>query len=331
MKIKTPSTLADIARLAGVSKTAVSLVINHKAQANRLSPRTVEKIRRLVKQHNFAPSQFARGFRLRSTRTVGLVVSDLTNRFSSLVAQSVEATARPHGFHLVIGSTQDDPGREKEVVRTLLAQSVDGLILSSVQTDGRLHRQIVSHGRPVVYYDRLVPGVRAPAVATDNYAAAQGLARHLLSRGFQRIAFIGGLAHVSTEQERLAGFKDALRPSGLKPACILAADFSIAAGAALAGRLLQDKKPLPDAVFTASFTLLEGFLSHLKKSRGLPPAFGLATFDDHPLLDLLPFPVASVQQDCEKMGQEAFRLFLASREGKKTPPPVRLPAELIIR
>jgi LacI family transcriptional regulator, sucrose operon repressor len=311
------SSLQQIARLSGVSTTTVSLVINNKHQKYRIAPATVKKVLAVVRDRRYLPNQYARGFRLQRTGTIGLVVGDVTNWFFSLIEQSIEEEARAQGFNLIIASSDDDPARESETVEALLSKSVDGLILASVHPDARNHQAANRKKTPFVYIDRRIRGA-SEYVVSDNRQATVNLMRRWISAGVRCPAFIGGGTLFWTHNERLAGFRDAFRKAGIpaRNALIFEGNFKPDFGYYCMARLLK-QKPLPDAVFTASFTLLSGVLGCLKEAGFQKPSFKLGTFDDHPLLDLLEIPVDSIAQDCAKIGKAAFSMLLnRMHEGK---------------
>lgn len=313
MRVKS---IEQIARLAGVSKTTVSLVINGKHKQHRISPATVERVMTVVNRQGFSPNRYAQGLRLRSTRTIGLVVGDVTNWYFSLVEKSIEESAREKGYDLIIASSADNPERETRVIEALFAKSVDGLIVASVHPDTRLHEKSNRGKTPMVYVDRCIKGAKV-CVQSDNRAATRQLIAHWPKSGCQAPVFIGGNRQFATHNERLVGFGEAVKKQGIVPGAstVLEGNFKAESGYRCMENVLG-RKILPDAVFTASFTLLSGALRCLKERGVSRPSFRLGTFDNHPLLDFLSLPVDSIAQDCESIGREAFSLLEKQMEGK---------------
>lgn len=323
----------DIAKQAGLSKTTVSLIINGKAGRHRIKPATCQKVMKLVAKSGFRPSQTAIGLRQRRTRTIGLVVADIANWYFANLARSLERECKSHGFNLILANSDDDERTEKQTVLDLLSRSVDGLIIASAQRKDNLSATLEQYGTPGVYIDRSVPGSRLPCVTSDNRVGAAQLTDHLIKAGAQQIAVVAGTAHLSTGKERLEGCKQALRKSDLKPKrrWVYTGDFSPRSGYD-AARTFFSSGARPDGVFTASFTLLQGFLWYLQKHEPEQVTkIPIATFDNHPMLDLLPFPVDAARQDHEKLASTALDCLRKLLGGKKVRRSVTIPPRLIIR
>ncbi|MFH1760702.1 MAG: LacI family DNA-binding transcriptional regulator, partial [bacterium] len=283
--------IEQIAEIAGVSKTTVSLIVNAKARQNRINPKTEERVLRIIRDNGYLTNQYARGLRLKKTRTIGLVTADITNRFFSQLAKSIENIAREKGYHLIVGNSDDNLSREREVVDNLLSKSIDGLIISSVQKKDELSKKLRENNVCGVYIDRKITHSAIPCVITDNSKGTYQIISHFIARGLSRIAFIGGMRHLSTNKERFSGYKKALLKNRIAcdPGLVVHGGFAVDAGYKSAKHLLASCAERPQAIFTASFTLFEGLLNFLKeKYNGIPSGMGLATFDHHPLLEHLP-------------------------------------------
>jgi LacI family sucrose operon transcriptional repressor len=324
----------QIARLAGVSKTTVSLIINNKADRHRISMDTQKRVRRIIERVDFSPNQYARGFRQKKSGTIGFVIGDITNRFFSLLAKSLENRAREKGYTMIIANTGDNVKNETRVVKSLLSRSVDGLIITSAQKTDTLWKILRDYETPGVYIDRRVSRSRLPCVTSDNMGGAYDLTSRFIKKGIKDIGFIGGIPHISTHHDRFEGFKKALRTHGLPLKSRLTTNrgFTTEAGYESAERLFSGLTTAPQALFTASFTLLEGLLSYLKDNyRGVPWNMKLFTFDDHPLLDYMPVPITSMRQDWDKMADAGFSVLMDSMEGKKIKKNTIIKPSLIIR
>jgi len=327
-------TLAEIARQAGVSTATVSLVLNGKSARYRIKPETEQRIRRLVSAERFMPNQIARGLRLRKTRTIGLIVSDITTAFFSQLSRAIEVAAQEHGYHVIIANTNDDPGMESAAVKTLLARSVDGLIISSAAVDPALSFPPKPMTVPVVHIDRRVEGPGIHCVTSDNRTGMHSLTAHLLGQGLTDVACIGGLPHLSTHRERLEGYAAAYREAGLSPddRRLVDGGFTRECGYECTRELLSRSSALPQGIVTAALPLFEGLLACFRDTFGdVPDSVRLATFDDHPLLDYLAMPVSSVRQDCERMGRVAFGAFATLAEGKETAAVTTIPPIFVNR
>jgi LacI family fructose operon transcriptional repressor len=325
--------LEEIARLAGVSKTLVSLVISGKAVQYRIHPKTIRRVQSIVKKQGYYPNQYAQGLRLKKTRTIGLVVGDITNRFFSLLEKSIEAAAYQSGFNLIIASSEDNAKKEETVFTNLLSKSVDAVIMASVMPDNRLHSRLNRGNTPVVYVDRKVRGRNTACIVSNNFKGAQALTGRFIAQGLRHIAFIGGVPEFATHIERLQGYKSALKKYNIpvRPNLVSHGYFTPESGYKQVSRFLSRKNSV-QAIFTASYTLFEGLLLYIRE-KGFESVkqVRLGTFDDHPVLDLLPIRVDSVKQDADTMGKTAFNLALSVLEGRKGIKGKVLDTELIIR
>ncbi|MBN1782247.1 LacI family DNA-binding transcriptional regulator [bacterium] len=320
--------------MAGVSKTTVSFIINGKAGEHQISAETIRRVQAVIDEHGYVPSEFARGFRLRQTRTIGLVVGDVNNRFLSLLEKTIETEIRNTGFNLIIASTEDNAELETEAIRTMLSKFVDALILVSVHPDNMEHNRLNTRGIPIVYLDRMVEGQNTVCVTTDNYAGAFQLTEQFTRQSLKRIAFIGGLETLSNSKDRYRGYEDALKQAGIDPdpALVIHGEFTVEGGYHSAEQLLTQKSGQPDAILTASYTLLEGLLQYMHNHD--PDLLGrikLATFDDHPLLDFMPFKINAVLQDANTLGKAAFDCVMKSIHGEGPVESLVVPPMLIIR
>lgn len=326
--------ISEIADMAGVSKTTVSLVINGRGEAYRISKKTQKKILAIVKANKFTPNQYARGFRLKKTQTIGLVVPDLRNWFFSQLSYEIEALARKFGYQVFIGCSDDEEKTEFKVINNLHARRVDGLIIASVMRKEQITKDILNLDIPVVYIDRRVESQNISWVASDNYQGAYDLINHMCKTGSQRIGYLGGMEHLSTSKNRLRGYQDALEANSVSydSSIVHQKNFTILSGYELAGRVLAGNSEMIDGLFTASLTLLEGTLKYIKDiADRAPETLRIGTYDDHPFLDYLSFNIPSVRQNTHTMAQSAFEMISDMLAGKKVIKHEVIAPKLIIR
>jgi len=330
-------TISEIADIAGVSKTTVSLVINGRGEAYRISKKTQRKIRSIVEDNNFVPDQYARGFRLKKTQTIGLVVPDLTNWFFSQISYEIEALARKLDHQLLIACSDDDEDTEFKVIKNLHARRIDGLIIASVMRKDTITKEILNLNIPVVYIDRRIESENVSWVSSDNYQGAYDLINHMCSCGLQKICFLGGLENISTSKNRLRGYRDALDANGLfyDPSMVHQEDYTISSGYKMAERALADQAGKVDGIFTSSLTLLEGTLKYFRDNKKnlnrTPHLIQIGTYDDHPFLDYLSINISSVRQDIGKMAEVAVEMTRDMLDGKEVTKHEVVRPSLIIR
>lgn len=198
--------IKDIAERAGVSVTTVSHVLN---KSRFVHPDTEARVLKAVQDLDYRPNMLARSLRRHETHTIGLLVSDISNRFFTDVARAVETSAYDRGYNMILCNTDEDPAKEAMYFNVLLAKQVDGLIVAPARGDHSFIQNHIQHGAIVVCVNRYFAEIQAPAVVCDDEEAAFTLADSLLAAGHRRIGAIIGLENVSTTNDRLNGLRRA--------------------------------------------------------------------------------------------------------------------------
>ena len=184
--------LTDIARLAGVSVTTASYVINGKAEQQRISSATVERVRKVVEEHDFRPNPQAAGLRSRHTRTLGFILPDLENPSYACIAKALEQGARAHGYQLLIASSDDAPVSELQLLQLFRARRCDALFVASCLPDSDdSYGELQKAGLPIIAIDREMDATRFCSVVSDDHEASLQLTRSLLKPLPRHIALIG--------------------------------------------------------------------------------------------------------------------------------------------
>ena len=326
-------TIDDIASLAGVSRTTASMVLNGHAERYRISPATVERVEKVAREHHFNPSQSARSLRSKRSNSIGLVIPDLTNSAHATLAQAMENLCRERDYQLVLVTSDEDPQREAEGMAHLVARQVDGMAVVPCSSDAALYQKWTSR-LPLVFVDRRIDGSGIPSVVTDATDTVARLIGSKLAQGVQEVVYFGGQPTLSPSRDRLAGFRQALQQHGMQAPAewVVERDFQRASGFAMMQQWYAAKGRYPQALFTASITLLEGVLSFMSQTHHLREAPScLMTFDDHPLLDCLPIPVDAIVQDGQGMAEHCLAQIFALLEGRAPLPADRAVAAHIIQ
>ncbi|MGX6600865.1 LacI family DNA-binding transcriptional regulator [Micromonosporaceae bacterium Da 78-11] len=327
MPLRQP-TMRDVARAAGVSTATVSRVVNNERY---IRPETREVVERAIAELGFHRNEIARTLRPGQTaNTIALVIEDPGNPFWSAITRGAEETARRHQHMLVVGSTGQDFEQERDMLRDLVSRRVDGLLVVPTAHDHReLHTELARRA-PMVFIDRVPPGVPADSVVLDSFGGARRAVAHLLARGHRRIAYIGGDPAVDTGANRQAGYRQALRDAGLTPDPGLVRLGVHTVGEALetATRLLGGPDPA-DAIFADNNRICVGVLHAADRHGG---GTGVAGFDDVELADLLAQPVALVTYDAVELGRRAAELLFERIAGSSSAfTQLVLPTELVLR
>jgi len=316
--------LADIARLAGVSRTTASYVLNGQARTRRISEATVTRVLAIANAHDYRIDAQAAALRGGDSRTLGLIVPDLENISYARLAKRLEHGARRQGYQLLIAGSDDDPQSERNVAKSLHAQRCDVLLVaSSLSPQDPFYAELLAQGLPIIAIDRPLDPERFVNIVTNGRAAGEMLTRSVLAAGVTNVVWFDAVPDLSISAERRQGFLDALRDEpGCQPRCLSGERYDRDSGAALMRQLLDDET-LPDAIVSASYTLMDGLLDVLLdvllEHRAPPADLRLATFGDDRLLDFLPFKVNSLPQDHDRVAEQVLMRAMQAVRGDYTP------------
>ncbi|TQS41181.1 LacI family DNA-binding transcriptional regulator [Cryptosporangium phraense] len=325
------ATLRDVARLAAVSPKTVSRVVNHEPGVTAAK---VAAVTAAIDQLGYRPNVTASALRRANgrTATIGAVLEDVANPFSSALHRAMEDVARARGVSILSGSVDEDPARERALISTFFGRQIDGLVIAAASDNQAYLTTEMLGGTPVVFVDRPPIGVRADAVLIDNRAGARQAVEHLIAAGHRAIGYVGDLRSIATAQDRLQGYRDALAGAGIRPdpGHVVEDRHTEDAAERAVHRLLDGQAP-PTALFTAQNLVTIGAIRALR-ARGRQRSVALVGFDDFPLADLLEPGVTVVAQDPSAMGALAASLIFRRLDGEVWPPVVHtIPTRLIPR
>lgn len=309
-------TMRHVADKAGVSLKTVSRVINEEPG---VASETADRVNAAIALLGFRRNDLARSLKKGTTSsTLGLVIEDVANPFYSGIAQAVADAANERGFMLIIGSCEEDPERERELILALLGRRVDALLLVPAGSDQRWLEQELRPATPVVFLDRPPQGIAADTVLIDNAGGARAAVEHLLAHGHRRIACVADPAELFTAAQRVSGYLTALEQAGIEEDPeLLKLDAKDAAHAEQLVHELLDLHDPPTAIFTGNNRHTVGALRAL---RGREHEIALVGFDDFELADLLAMPTTVIRHDAARIGAEAAALAFDRLDGSRKPP-----------
>ncbi len=323
------STIADVARQAGVSPATVSRYLVGKPV------RTERAIRQAIEELRFRPSHVARSLKSGRTSHLALVVPDVTNPFFAAVVKGAESISRQAGYTMVLYNTDESSELESQIILDLPGR-VDGVILAPAAEDATGHKRLGEAGIPVVFLDReALPAGQCDTVVVDNLGGAREAAEHLVGLGHRRIAMITGAPDSTPGRERAQGFAAALESwnAALADELVVGGGFREDGGYQAMLRLLALPEP-PTAVFATNNLMTFGALRALRDMAiSVPAQLSLVGFDDHELAPLLSPALTVVHRPMEEQGVLAMRLLVQRLRGKRSAEPSRivLATRLIVR
>jgi LacI family transcriptional regulator len=318
------TTIADIAREAGVSEATVSRVLNERTEG--VGAATRARVKQVMARMEFEPCGVARGLATGKSSSVGLVIPDVADPFFPLLIRGIEDVLRRRGYGLFLCDSDLDIRREEEHVRMLLEKRVDGVILNSTLSDCDCQLDLLEkRSVPCVMLDRSIevrPG--GAGVYVDNRKGARMATELLVKGGARRLLFINGPEQLSVCKLRRLGMEDAWQEAGLDPAAIRrgSGDYSVESGERVAEAHL-DAPGLPggkpfDAVFAANDRMAIGAMRALKRHGWrIPEEIEVVGFDDVEPARLVEPPLTTVAQPAFAMGRKSAELLLALIDGKK--------------
>jgi LacI family transcriptional regulator, galactose operon repressor len=308
--------MADVAALAGVALKTVSRVVNSEAG---VSPELEAKVKRAIDQLNYRRDANAATLRRlgRKTQTIGLVLEDVSNPFSSELHRAVEDAARERGVLVFAGSCDEDPERERELIGSFRERRVDGIVVVPA-SHAYLYEELRA-GTALVFVDRPASHLDADSVVSDNFGGATQAVSHLLERGHRRIGFLGDLLSISTAKERLRGYTQTLGGAGIPvDGDLVRTELRDPDAAARAiDEMLALPEP-PTAFFTGQNLLTIGGV-HALRGAGREREIALIGFDDISLADLLDPAISVVAQDPQAIGRAAADQLFRRLDGDTSP------------
>ncbi|PSV25615.1 catabolite repressor/activator [Photobacterium kishitanii] len=326
-------TLDDIAKLAGVSRTTASYVINGKAKQYRISEKTQHKVMAIVEQHNYRPDHAATSLRIGNSYSLGLIIPDLENTSYAKIAKLLERNARKAGYQMIISCSDDDPETEMKVADILLSRRIDALIVASaLAADNDFYRKIQANGVPVIAIDRALDDEFFISIISEDLEGAYQLTQSLLTQPINSIGLVSAVAELGVSKERQQGFIAAIdrHPNAITTLIEYGEHFSQQNGQQIVQQWI-DNDCFPDAILATSYTLFEGVLDCLLKNPQLMSTTCLATFGDNRLLDFLPNKIQSLPQQFELIAEHALTLALNAIKGTYEPNIEVIPRQVIHR
>ncbi len=328
------ATIREVATRARVSIGTVSNVLSGSA---RVSATVRERVTHAIAELDYHPNQIARSLKTRQTHLLGMIISDITNPFFPQLTRGAEDAALKHGYLLVASNTDDQVEREKNVLSVLRNRRVDGILLVVApggEKSDHIERTLAA-GIPIVCLDRVRLGLNVSSVAVDATYGTEMCIRHLISMGHRSIAIITGNLGLQTANERLEGYRTALREAGIEvdPALVIEGDFRTESGYLKTKELLLGRTR-PTALFVSNCMMGLGALRAMKEI-GLrcPNDLALAVFDDMPGNGSFNPEVTAVVQPAYEIGYQGAEILIREIEGEKNQVPVniRLKPELRVR
>lgn len=333
------TSLSDIAGALGVSKALVSLVLNGRGDELGINKETQQKVLKMAAKLNYKPNLVARGLRLGASKTIGVVIPDISNPFFARIARTIEDEAEKAGYHVTFVSTDENPEKESRLIRLLLERQVDGLIVSTCQKNPDDFLKLRSEGIPYVMIDRFIPRIKCPVVTVDNRKAAYNVVTHLINLGYRKI----GLIKISPDylapiRFRVEGYKNALRDHGIRfdQKVVREVDFGddmVERMEPVLHELLFRPYSVEALFFLNNGLAIAGLEIINRLNLRIPQDVAVVSFDDLNVFRILHPPVTAVAQPVREMAEASLRMLLQELKHprKSNNTQLMLDAKLVIR
>jgi LacI family transcriptional regulator len=308
--------IKDIAEALNISKASVSVVLNGKARQYGISSRLEKEIFEFAQKVNYLPSSLAIGLSTGKSKTIGMLVEDISDPFFASIARIVEKNAAAFGYRVLYGSTENDTLQALDLLKTFRSYQVEGFIIAPPPGIDAYINQLISEGCPIVMFDRSIDNLKCDTILVDNFKGAYMATQHLIENGYRNIAMVTILSGQDQMDERIRGYSTAMEESKLPEMVQTIAYHDHHEECSKVIKTLIKKKPQIDAFFFATNYLAIGGLAAFKKL-GLivPDNIGVVVFDDNTNFELFNPSISAVAQPIQQIGQEVIRILLMHLEG----------------
>ncbi|MGM0900335.1 MAG: LacI family DNA-binding transcriptional regulator [Bacillota bacterium] len=327
------TTIKDVAKLASVSISTVSRVLNNSGYT---SEETKKKVFEAVENLNFRKNIVAAAMINKQTSTFGLIIPDIKNVFYADLTRAVEDAANQHGFNVILCNTDNDLNKEAEYISFLLQKGIDGIIFSTPEIKNRNIKEVIKSrpDLPIVILGSKVVGVQVDEVLVDNFEGAYNATIHLLELGHKKIGFIAGQPDSYATIERQKGYEAALEEYqlSLDSENIMLDEFKVGSGYNKGKEMLL-RKNRPTAIFAGNDAIAVGVYKAARElDIEIPEELSIVGFDDSQYAEIVYPSLTTVRTPILEMGEKAIEMgILLSKKNKKFKETITFQPELIVR
>ena len=322
--------LKDIAEAAGVSTALVSFVLNGKKKEYRVGEETAKRILKIANEMNYQPNLAAKSLRSGKTKTIGLVVSDISNPFFSQLARVLEDEAAKRNYTVLFGSSDENKDKMDRIVGNLINKGVDALIIVPCEGSEKVIASLAYNNIPIVLFDRYFSEINVSYVALNNFNASYLLTRHLLDIGYNAPCMVAYDVELVHMKERVRGYKKAMSDAAKKNLANVVF-LKQNAPKKSADRLLPKMVDGGVDAFLFATNMISLTCLYTIKDMGdkAVAKIGLAGFDGNPVFDFLNVPISYIRQPIDVLAQKALEILIDSMANGNTVQSVLAEGELV--
>jgi len=297
--------IQDIARLANVSVATVSRVINNN---NNVKEETKERINQIIKENNYYPNIIARNLSKNENNTIGVIVPDIKNLYFASIMDGIVDEANNRNLNIILGCSNENFKLQKKYIELFIEQRVKGIIIAVTQNsyDKINFFDQISSKIPLVLIDRKIDK-QMPGVFFENFYSSYGVIEKFIKHGKKKIGFLAGPQTISTEKERLDGYKKALKDNGIKydKELVLYGNFTLESGYNLGKEILKREI---NAIYISNNSMTLGFLKALKELNINPESMEIATFEDNEIIRFIDEKIVSYDIPFSELAKKSIEI-----------------------
>ena len=297
--------IQDIARLENVSVATVSRVINNN---DNVREETKERINQIIKENNYYPNIIARNLSKNENNTIGVIVPDIKNLYFASIMDGIVDEANNRNLNIILGCSNENFKLQKKYIELFIEQRVKGIIIAVTQNsyDKINFFEQISSKIPLVLIDRKIDK-QMPGVFFENFYSSYGVIEKFIKHGKKKIGFLAGPQTISTEKEKLDGYKKALKDNGIKydKKLVLYGDFTLESGYNLGKEILKREI---NAIYISNNSMTLGFLKALKELNINPESMEIATFEDNEIIRFIDEKIVSYDIPFSELSKKSIEI-----------------------
>ncbi len=329
--------IKDIAKKANVSITTVSFIINGKAVEKNISTAVISRVEQIIKEDGFTPNQVARSLRMGNSNIIALIVEDISNPFFAGIARLIEEKAHKRGYKIIYSSTENEPGRTKELINLYKSRQVDAYIIAPAEGTEADIESLLLEQKPVVLFDRYLPALNVNYVGIDHFSASYSAVSQFVKEKRQNIAMVTVNVEVQQITNRYDGYKKALTDHDIEPndQLLVKIPFNQSKEDTIAQLVgFFERNPEIDAVlFATNYLAISGLIALKQIKKMVDKDFSVIAYDDGDVFKLHSPEISAVEQPLNDISEQIINLIFEQLASKtvQTTQQVILPAKLILR
>lgn len=307
-------TIKDLVKETGLGNATISAYLNGVA----VRPYNKEKIEKAIEKLGYIRNEYARGLKMHKSNTIGVLIPELSNIFSTTIISEMEEILRGKGYGVIVCDCKSDAKLEKESMRFLLSKMVDGLIVMPISTDGEVFKIAKENDIPVTIIDRMTECKRASHIVINNREVSENAVNELIAKGYKKIGIVSGNDDIYTAKERKQGYKEALEKVGSYDENLVYDGKLTIEGSYIATKKMLEEHSDIQAVFVTNYEMTMGSLIAMSE-KGIKVGIdiGFIGFDNQEIAKMFSPKLRTVAQPLKQIGQQAANTILGMIEGER--------------